>query len=590
MLPVAAVLAAGAGLVWIEGGSIAPVDWLPYAAATALLAAVVLLAGAAARPSGLALAGVAGLVALAAWSAVSIAWAPLRAEARDEGLLVLFYGLALAVPLLTLRTARERLRATELFVAVIGATALAVAFEARFGDGRVFVDGRLGYPVSYANALAAFFLLAFWPAVVVAARRSAAPAVRAAAVCAGALVVGAWVATQSKGAGLGLAVSAVVFFAAYRDRLRAAVPVVLAAGTAFAAFEPLTAPYRDPGAVRDAGAALLAVAVAAAIVGAVYALVDRRIVVPPARARLLGRLAAAGLAVLAIAGVVAALWSVGSPRRWAADQWETFKTNEAVETRTHLADVGSNRYDFWRVAVREFADHPFAGVGARGFTAIYLQRREAHQETPRRSHSLVLDTLMELGVVGFVLLVVGVGAPLAAAARRAVRPSAAAALAGGTLWLTDAAVDWIWTLPAAGIPFFVLLGIGASADAPPVRRPRLLATAAAAAAVLLFVPAWLSARIVARADEPGDLRAARVLDPVSAQPVIAEARLTPSPANLAVYADAVEREPQDWFVRYEYGLALFAAGRNEAAGEQFSAALRLWPRHRAIEQALRMTR
>ena len=27
--------------------------------------------------------------------------------------------------------------------------------------------------------------------------------------------------------------------------------------------------------------------------------------------------------------------------------------------------IGSNRYDFWRVAVHEFAHHPVAGIGAR---------------------------------------------------------------------------------------------------------------------------------------------------------------------------------------------------------------------------------
>jgi O-antigen ligase len=596
-LGVGAALLATAGLVGVERGSIAARDWLPYALGLLLVAGVLLLAGGAARPPRAALVGVAGLLGLAAWSAASIAWSPSRALARDEALLVLLYATALLLAPLSLRTAADRLHAVRLFVAAGAGIALVTALVLRLGGSPEtrFFDGRLSFPVSYANALAAIFLLSLWPAIVLAARRRGSIVERSLATGAAALAVGAWLSTQSKGAGLGLAVSALVFFLFVPQRLRAVVPVLIAAGAAGVAAAALTEPYRTEGAAaaRGVGTALLAVFAGAALAGAAYAAVDRR-VRPSERAVAAARRAVAAVLVLgAVAGAAVALSAVGSPRQFVSEQWDTFKGNERVDAGTHLADVGSNRYDFWRVALDQFESHPVAGVGARGFGALYLQYRETDEETPRRSHSLVLDTLLELGLVGFALLAIGLGAPLLAAASRARRPSAAAALAGASLWLTGAAVDWIWTLPAAGLPFFLLLGIGASEDAPPLaaRGPALAAGAAAvAAAALLVAPPWLAARIVARANDPGDLDVARVLDPVSAEPDLAAARLTPFPESLAAYGRAAEREPREWLVRYEYGVALLAADRRREARAELEAAQRLWPGNEAIRRALAQTR
>jgi hypothetical protein len=585
---------AAVALVGYERGSIASVDWLPYAVGAALLLAVVVASGGAVRPAPAAGLGLAALVALAAWALVSAAWSPVPGLARDEALLTLFYACVFAVPLVSLRTALDRLRAAEVLVAAIAATGLATALHLRFGDepASAFLDGRLSYPVSYANALAAFFLIAFWPAVVIASRRQAGLPTRVFASGAAALVLGLWIATQSKGAGLGLAVSAIVFFASPVQRLRTLVPVLLAAAPVAVAVAPLTEPYRSPGddAVRAAGTTLVLVAVAGALLGLAYALLDRRFELSERRTRRAGRVALAALVAGMLAGIVVFAAAAGNPRTFVSDEWETFKSNEEVNVESHFSDVGSNRYDFWRVALGRFEHHPLTGVGARGFGALYLQHRAVRAETPRRAHSVELDALMELGVVGFALLALGIGAPLFAIARKVRRPSAAAALAGCVLWLTDASVDWIWTLPAAGVPFFVLLGIGASDDEqrPLVGRPAAFgAVAAAAAAIVLFLPPWLAGRLEARAASPRDLHWAERLDPFSADPYLVEARLT---ANLDAYAKAVAREPRRAEVRYEYGVALLRAGRKREARAQLEEALLLWPGQRAFAQALRMTR
>src|SRR5205085_1524736 len=85
---------------------------------------------------------------------------------------------------------------------------------------------------------------------------------------------------------------------------------------------------------------------------------------------------------------------------------------------THLVQVGSNRYDSWRVALDEFAHHPLLGIGSRGFGTAYLQHRRT-DENPTRSLSIELDTLSETGLVGFALLLAALGIPLLLALRRA---------------------------------------------------------------------------------------------------------------------------------------------------------------------------
>ena len=102
-VPILLVAAAGGSLAWREYGSIAAPDWLPYAIGCALLLATLLLSGVAVRPATLAVAGLAGLLALATWAAVSLTWSPVPDLARDEALLTALYAVVLAIPLVTLR-------------------------------------------------------------------------------------------------------------------------------------------------------------------------------------------------------------------------------------------------------------------------------------------------------------------------------------------------------------------------------------------------------------------------------------------------------------------------------------------------------
>jgi hypothetical protein len=244
LLPAAVLVACACLAAWHDYGSVNAPDWLPYAIVVALVVAAISLSGAALAPQPLAGAGVAALVLLAAWVGISARWSAAPSLARDEALLTALYALALLLPLLTIGSVAERLGAAAVVVAGLGALAVATELRLRYGShpDTLYVYGRLDFPVSYPNANAAFFLVGFWPAIGLAARRAWPVVARAVALAAATALLADWLLTQSKGGGIALAVSAVVFFALCPARLRALPPTLVAAALVGAAYRPLTAP------------------------------------------------------------------------------------------------------------------------------------------------------------------------------------------------------------------------------------------------------------------------------------------------------------------------------------------------------------
>ncbi|MGH3105415.1 MAG: O-antigen ligase family protein [Gaiellaceae bacterium] len=496
-----------------------------------------------------------------------------------------------------MRGERARLTALGTLTTILAGSAVATGLVLRLGDDPLegFTDGRLSFPVSYVNGQAAFALVAFWPAVVFAARRAAPVLLRALALGGATALLADWLLTQSKGGAVALVASAVLVFAFGPGRLRLVLPASIPALLVLIAFDPLTEPFRtrtEP-TVRHAGEVMLLLFVSGVAVGAVLAVADRRLGLGPRARRAAGAVVLTALAVSLTAAAAAFFVRVDDPADFADEKWEAFKQLPDRETGgSHLVNLGSNRYDFWRVSLGGFRDHPVAGVGGRGFGTVYLQERRA-DETPARAHSLPLDVALESGAVGLVLLVAALGAALASALRRTRAAWRAAVLGGASYWLVHACGDWIWTLPAAGIPFFLLLGIAASASTRGRLRPGIAVAgglAVATAGVLLFAPPWLSARMTQEALRSGsaaDLDWARRLDPLSVEPLLAEAALAPSPAaRTRVLRRALEREPRSAALHYLLGLALLEDGRTREARTELQAAHRLDPRDELIANAL----
>jgi len=601
-VPAGLVVGSAWAITWDASGSIDAADWLPYAAGLALLVAVVVIAGGAVAPSPAASGAAICLVGLAAWQAISISWSPVPSLARDEALLTVLYALVFLAGAAVARSEEERIAAAAVVVLGLAALAAASALELRVTDRpeELVARGRLSFPISYVNAEAAVSLIAFWPAIAIAAARSIPVLLRAVALGGATAMAAVWIMVQSKGAGVALAVAAVVFLAVAPSRVRALVPVAIVALFVGPSAAALTEPYRaDEGdlaaAVRDAGSLTLWIALGAAAVGLAYALLDGRVEVPARVHRLAARTAIGGLAVAAVAALAVFFVRVDSPVEFVSDRWESFKSLPDDRTAaSHFTSLGSNRYDFWRVALDEAGNHPLGGVGARGWSVAYL-REGRSVETPERAHSLEMDVLSETGVVGLLLLLAAGGLLLVAVARRASASLLGASLlAVGAYWAVHTAGDWVWTFPAVGLPAFLLLGIGASSDSPrplPARLAVPLGALVAAVAVVGFGPPWLSARFTDRAygnpaGAAADLRWARRLDPLSTDPLVAEAAIAGSPGAVAPLERAVREQPRRADLRYLLGVAYLDAGRPEDARRELREALRLYPTDALSRQAL----
>jgi hypothetical protein len=72
-----------------------------------------------------------------------------------------------------------------------------------------------------------------------------------------------------------------------------------------------------------------------------------------------------------------------------------------------------------------------------------------------------VETLAELGIVGFAFLLVFLGGVAAASARASrIAPARAAGPAGAlVVWATHSAVDWDWEMPALTLVAIVLAGM-----------------------------------------------------------------------------------------------------------------------------------
>jgi hypothetical protein len=601
-IPVACIVGMSCLLAWDTGGSIDAAYWLAYAVVAALILAVVLFSGSAVRPGRLALIGTAFLVGFALWTAISAAWSPVPALARDDGLLALFYAVCLITPLVTLRSPADRLAAAVTVVLGLGAFTVWTAVWLReAGDPELlYYAGRLDFPVTYWNGQGAIALVAFWPAVALAARHDVHAAIRALALGGATAMACLWLGTQSKGAGVALAAAAVVVFAISGKRLRLLVPAAMVAVLGAFGAQPLTEPYRADGqafdgAVRHAGTVTLVLAGVGTLVGLVYALVDRRLRVPD-RARIWAGRVVLGLLCAALVAVVVGFFSaVEHPVRATEDRWDDFRRLDTnASGSSHFDTLGSNRYDFWRVAWDEFERHPLAGIGAYGWGNAYLIHGES-LETPHRSHSLELDALAETGVTGS-------GAALLLGIARRSRSSllATGALGASAYFAVHTAGDWVWTIPAVGLPVFLIVGIALSEKRSSPLAGRVAIPAGIAAllvALLAFSPPWLSSRLVQRAyDAPtaaeafDDLRWAKRLDPLSTDPYLAVTALVDSPADIPPLRSAVAKEPRSAELHFLLGLALLDAGRKADARRELRIALGFSPRDQAIRGALERAR
>jgi hypothetical protein len=580
------------------------------------------------------------LAAYTALSFLSILWAVVPGDAWEGANRTLLYLLVFALFALW----RQRGASAAL---LLGAWTLAMICLAAFVALHVNADvgsqahlnsllpeGRLIYPTGYANANPAQWLMAFWPALLLARSERLPWALRG--VLAGGAVLLAEVAllSQSRGSLYATPVMLVLVFALLPGRVRTfavLVPVAVGIGAAAPAVlrvgNHLKNGFVEPAAIHSATAATFAAAVAVGLAVALGAAIERRrSFSAPAAARVHRGVAAVTIATLLV--VLAGGWAVaGNPVARVRHGWDTFTSESGYGANSSgsrlTSGLGSARYDFYRVALDEFVAHPLVGIGADNFQQQYLVHGRS-EETPHYPHSVELRTLAQTGVIGTLLALVGLGAALMAAARGLRGPDplggavVAAALGGFAYWTVHGSFDWFWEFAGLGAPAFALLGLacGLAPRTVPLGRAvgrqrtvafrrvgiGLGALAAVLAALSLTAP-WLSqlqvesaVRVWTKAPQAAYARlndAAR-LNPLSDEAYLVAGSIALRFGDLAradhEFALALGRTPGDAYATLERGAIASTENNHRRALELLERAVLLNPRDPLTRQALRLAR
>ena len=121
-----------------------------------------------------------------------------------------------------------------------------------------------------------------------------------------------------------------------------------------------------------------------------------------------------------------------------------------------------DRPEYWRAALDDAMDHPLLGSGAGSYDEYWAAHGDPSIAV-RDAHSLYMETLAELGVIGLVLVLAVLAIPLVAlgGAHASIRVAAAGALVA---YIVHAGLDWDWEMPVvtlAGIACAVALLVSA---------------------------------------------------------------------------------------------------------------------------------
>ncbi|MEA2147056.1 MAG: hypothetical protein QOG59_2643, partial [Solirubrobacteraceae bacterium] len=405
------------------------------------------------------------LSAYVAVSYASIAWAASPGDAltgSNRALLYLLVFAAFARVAWRERQALAVLTVYALAVGALGVVTLVHMTDAATAPG-LFSEGRLITPTGYFNSNAALFTTAALLSIGLAARRELPVLVRG--LLLGLTCTGLDLAllAQSRGWLFTLPAVLVVAIIVSRDRLRvtsfafvAGAGTLLATPTLLAVYRALTEPGHAPGsAAAHAATVALGISAATLVAGIGLAFADAR----STRARL-GRsgrrlVGTAVVALLLTVGAAGALaLSHGHPLRFASTQWRGFTHPgvDASSTGSHFTDVGSGRYDAWRVAVSTLRTHPLGGLGQDNFAELYVRQRHTGEEL-QWTHSLEMRLLAHTGLIGTALFLGflvfalrgALGGDLRTFGTRAgVRGAALLPLA---VWLVHGSVDWFWEIP-----------------------------------------------------------------------------------------------------------------------------------------------
>lgn len=475
------------------------------------------------------------LAAFAFWELASGSWSDSPARAvidfsRTSLYLVAFVFFA------TLPQLRRSwvLRSVALGLAVVAVVALATRLRPDlFPTEATLSPGRLSYPLTYWNALGLSVACAIvlclhltsdgrepWPIRILAAALLPALGVtvyltgsRGGMGCAALGVALYVVLGRPRGLVLGLLAAAPASYLALRTAYDA---------TALIGEDPTGAAARAEG--RELVGVVLEFGLLAAALRALFVPFDRHLLALrlPRASATLRRVALGSAVAVLLVGAVAA----GAPAK-VKDEADSFLNDQPTSRRSEdprdrLTNFSSpGRVEHWRVLLDASRDHRVRGDGAATFELTWNRDRRGPSQVTE-AHSLYVETLGELGIVGLALLTAALVAALAGIvlSARGRRPVAAAAGIVVLMWMGHAGIDWDWEMPAVTFPIFVLAGACAAQR----RRPKRTETAAETETETAAEPPRRRAKL-ARLRVPAVVLGCLLLAIVPARTALSQARL-----------------------------------------------------------------
>ncbi|MCX6385934.1 MAG: O-antigen ligase family protein [Solirubrobacterales bacterium] len=401
---------------------------------------------------------IATLVALTLWAALSMfVFAPLSTPAFDVVVLLLLFSGWLIAATAFLRAAAVQISVEPVLalgtLVVVGYALLTRLLPSVIpSSNSALAFGRLEQPLTYWNALGTIAGVGLLLCVRIAGD-SRRPKLMRASACAGSVPMAlAIYLTYSRGA-----IAAVVFGLAIllcvrwtRSQIQSAVLCCVAgviACVVASGFDGISLVEQSRAVRNGQGAAVLGISLAIMALAAVAQQMLSNRSAQRSEIKSLEGWMKVTIALVAIAVVIGGGALISSEK------------SAVGANPSRLVSSESARYSYWDVALNGWTQRPVQGIGVGGFEALWLaQRTEA---TPARNpHSLFIQTLSELGLIGIALLIAFVAA-IVAAGRRA-RSGEPALVAG---WIAvlgvvifHSGLDWVWQMPAVSLIALTLAG------------------------------------------------------------------------------------------------------------------------------------
>ena len=565
----------GGGFDAILYGRLGVVAWL------AVLACVALGGGLFRLPRGARVA-VFALAGFAAWVGLSMIWSESADRSAQELARAATY-LGVLVLFAVVQTREHRhltLGSAAAGIAFVGILALLSRMEPEAFPKNETLDlvrasqERLNYPLNYWNGLAGLIAIGVPLVAHFAACGRALTSRVLASAALPALLLAVYL-TLSRGGGLALAAGVVALIALHPRR--GAVGAQLAVAGVAGAVLVWAAEARSGfvngiriGEGLTQGDEMLAITLVVCALAGLWPLAARRL--RPRRLpsmRSVSPRTRSALALGAIAVLAALALLTGAPGE-IEDGWQQFKDAGVTRGTERLESAsGNGRYQWWDAALDANSSSPLLGIGA-GTFQFWWAREGTIAGRVIDAHSLYVESLGELGIVGLLLILGAVGGPLLLLARGALRDARtgsallAAATAAGVSFAIAAATDWAWELPVLPVAFAIVVAAGLGGAAAPTARAnargRPALAAIAAAGILAIAPALLGEGAVRSSQEQvragdlgaalGDAERAGELEPYSGAAALQEALVLELQGNLDAAArsaaEATRKEETNW--------------------------------------------